>query len=438
VRTGDTIFALCSAPPAAGRCVVRVSGPGALDVAGSGLGAGVREVGFEVGGIVVPVVVYGFLGPASYTGEDVVELHVPGSPWVVAEILRELGRRHGFRAAEAGEFTARAFLAGKLDLTAAEGVAATIAAADARQLVAARQLLAGELAGEVRRMADTLAQLLALLEAGIDFTEEDISFLSRGQLESGVAGLRGGIAGLLARGRSFGRLSPHPTVVLAGAPNAGKSSLANALLGRERAVASPVAGTTRDVLWSELSLRRGQARLADVAGLEAGAGDELSVGMQERARTAMGQADVLVEVVDGSRGVARIEVQRPPDIVVWTKADLWGNPAAAVDGESGDVTTPVVSVSAVNGVGLSRLLELLDDACFGHESGHGLALTNRHRGELATADAALAASVAEPVAGEELAAAELRLALDALGRITGEVSPDDVLGRVFSTFCIGK
>jgi tRNA modification GTPase len=432
VIAADTITALASAPPPAERVVIRLSGPASFTAASaltrSSLSPGVIEASLHLDDLPIPITAWVFRGPRSYTGEDVVELHLPGSPWIVADTMRKLLAFPSVRMATAGEFTARAYLAGKMDLTAAEGVALAVAAADERQLRAARQLLAGTLAGKVRALSETLATLLALLEAGIDFTDEDVSFIAEDALREGIAALRASIDATLTAGAKFSARGEMPVIVLVGRPNAGKSSLMNALLREQRVVVSPVAGTTRDAIYADLQLARGKVLLADVAGFEdASAGDDIAREMAERAREALRTADIVVELVDGV-GDDRAVLSRAPDLTVRTKQDL---PSfIARDG--------MMSVSAATGHGLSELRAALDAQIFGQEGGQAIALNSRHVGQLQAAAGSLGAAGAAIGSGDEFVAAALREALDHLGEITGVISPDDVLGKVFATFCIGK
>lgn len=475
---GDTIVAVASAPPPAVRVVVRLSGPGAFRAAGSLLEEGAIEAPLGRGRLVlpalgrhgVPVGVYRFVGPRSYTGEDVVELHLPGSPWVVAEVMGRLLACEGVRHAEAGEFTARAYLGGKLDLTAAEGVAAVIAASDARELRAARQLMAGDLAAAVNGLTERLAQLLALLEAGIDFTDQDVSFISRADLRDGIDAVLGDVRRLMcesSRVRTALSDGGVPGVLLLGRPNAGKSTLVNALLGRPRAVTSPQAGTTRDVLYAELELANGRVKIADSAGIEpaargamedeAGEREEGGVSgkmkgeiageMRRRALAEGARADVLVLVrdvtdVEPLDVAALLPAGRAADLQVTTKIDRvrpGATTAAGGTGRGGESGSGGVAVSAHTGEGLGELREALDRLCFAREGGSRFALTARHVFHLSAAATALEqAGGLTGVGGDELIASSLRVALDELGAIVGVVTPDDVLGRVFATFCIGK
>lgn len=468
--TGDTIVAVSSAPPPARRVVVRLSGPQALLAASTVVrelpaSRGVARTHLRLAGrtadaaaecgLQLPAVVAVFRSPSSYTGEDVVELGVPGSSWVVQTLLTRLLACDGVRSAEPGEFTARAFLNGRIDLTAAEGVAATIAAADARQLAAAGQLRSGVLLRTLEPVTDKLADWLARVEAGIDFSDEDVRFITPAELAAGIDDLLVQLREVVARGRRFGVLAAVPRIVLAGPPNAGKSTLLNALAGRPRAVASPVAGTTRDRLETRIRLPRGEAVLTDTAGLpdaspppggpaSSVAEDPLTPAMLAAARQAIASADVLAWVVPADGSLPDVVPPRPPDLLIRTMADrLHGgaapHPLPSVAGAATEI--PSVVVSALTGDGLDRLRQTLNDLCFGRPGGDGLALTARHLHHLHAALDELAAtrqSIASGRPVDELTALSLRAALDSLGQISGAVSPDDVLGRVFATFCIGK
>ncbi len=200
-----------------------------------------------------------FAGPHSYTGEEIVELHLPGNPLLARMLLEEL-IANGARAAEAGEFTARAYFAGKIDLTQAEGVAAAVHAQGEAELNASRQLLAGELTRRLKPLSDLMAETLALVEAGIDFVEEGISFLPADELRRRIGRIDDALEVIVRESARFERVSHEPTVVLAGRPNAGKSTLLNCLAGRTRAVVSATAGTTRDAIRAEVVLPRGVVR----------------------------------------------------------------------------------------------------------------------------------------------------------------------------------
>ncbi len=442
-----------------------------------------------------PAWAYVFQGPRSYTGEDLVDLHLPGNPVLARLLLGELLRR-GARAAEAGEFTARAYFNGRIDLTGAEGVAATIAAGSEAELLAARQLLAGELARRLRPPMDAIAQTLALVEVGIDFSDEDVSFIAPESAERHIETARAHLSDLLQGSARFERLSHEPRFVLVGRPNAGKSTLLNALAGQARAVTSPTAGTTRDALTAEVVLPRGIVQVTDIAGLNdadeqaskigsEGAMAEIERKMRDMALRAIESADHVILICDPADERPPLQLPIEPDLVFWTKADLapalCSRPGYCSESQStassrhpersegflsaateetlrcaqgdglrpsnlfqrttgGGRNTPELSVSALTGENLDGLRSALDQLAFGGPaSGATLALNARH---LRSIDMALAALVrAAGLTQErspEFLALELREALDSLGQILGQVSPDDLLGRIFSSFCIGK
>lgn len=442
--SGDTIAAISSPVGVCARIIVRLSGPDAQGLlsglAGTELPArGIRRVSLRFAELDVPTTVYTFAAGASYTGQPVSEAHLPGNPLLADLLLRELFSL-GARLAEPGEFTARAFFSGRLDLTEAEGVAATIAAHSQDELSAARRLQSGELTACLRPIADQLTQLLALVETGIDFSEEDVQFITFEDARRRSRDISDQLRDLVDHSTRFERLSHEPTIVLCGRPNAGKSTLLNAICGMDRAIVSPIAGTTRDVISHQADLLRGQVRLVDVAGLDTDPpvpdSDEAGIhlAMRHKALNAIEQADVVALVRDVKDTRPPLDLPVLPHLTVLTMLDLLRDPAAPpARGES------TLCVSAKTGLLLPALISRLDDLAFGHSStGGGLALNARHQAQIHQAREALGRVVQTRVCSEELLALELRDALDALGQITGVICPDEVLGRIFATFCIGK
>ena len=428
MRLDDTIAAISSAVGPAARMIVRASGPGATDILrqlcpSSG---GLRTT-LHLAGMRLPVWALRFVAPHSYTGEDLFELHIPGNPLLARLLLDEMIRL-GARGAEPGEFTARAYFNGRIDLSQAEGVAAVVSAANQAELDAGRRLMAGELSRRLRPIMDRLAELLALIEAEIDFSDQDERFIRDGELRETLGTIRSQLEELLGQSPRLSRLSHEPRVALAGRPNAGKSTLLNALSESARAVVSPGAGTTRDALSAPVCLERGIIRLVDMAGLEETAGGaEIESQMRRRALEELERADVVVLVRDVADLLPPLELPREPELTVVTKIDLKprGGYASAFRG-----------VSAVTGENMEGLRRALDSLAFGSSIGGELALTVRHTQAIESATDCL--NRAGSNGATELIAAELRAALDSLGQVLGDVTPDDILGRVFSTFCIGK
>lgn len=386
-----------------------------------------------------------FQSPRSFTGQDIAELHLPGSPALLAMTLAKI-LTNGARQAEPGEFSARAFLHGKLDLTEAEGIAATISARSTHQLRAATSLREGRLHQWVTQYADRVADVLALVEAGIDFSDEPgVTFIALEELQQRLDAVISAVKSLESQAVSWEVLSALPTVVLLGRPNVGKSTLLNTLSGQNRAIVSPIAGTTRDAIAAEMCQSSRSVQLIDVAGVESthlGISGLMNIARQQT----LLRADVILLVVDHNdtpqtlqQLLSEVPLANVWKIIVRGKSDL---PEGMHDAPSG-LALPWIRVSARNGANLSALRELIFS--YAHRqpplAEDCLTLNDRHRQLLQQAGAALqrardmlAASVKFP----ELLAADLRVALDELGGISGTISSDDVLGRIFGSFCIGK
>ncbi|MDZ4830446.1 MAG: GTPase [Phycisphaerae bacterium] len=430
----SAIVARASAPGRGVRALLRLSGPptfallracGPLEAAPVRGGRTWRMFGR------VPCLLTIMPGPSSFTGDDCAEIALAGNPDLVAEVeSRLLAADATVRRAAPGEFTWRAFVNGRIDLTQAEGVAATIAASTDAELRAARTLVEGGLGRFVRDIAERVADDLALVEAGIDFTDqEDVVAISAAALATDLTSMIAALQSRVDRTVPTERLDAVPRVVLAGAPNAGKSTLFNALVGRTRTVVSSVAGTTRDAIAERLSVSTltgaMEIVLVDIAGLdcvESGPRGEHDVAMQRAARHAIETADLVVRCVGPESEAPDVSSR---EIVVYTKVDL-----ARRDG---------LGVCATTGAGLDALRQTIGTRLAARlvgGEGETLILGERHRSLLIEAIGHLERGLTTREA--ELVAANLRLTLDALGGITGAIAPDEVLGRIFGKFCVGK
>jgi tRNA modification GTPase len=384
--------------------------------------------------------------PHSYTGEDVVEVQCHGGRLVVNRICEWLVGG-GARLAEPGEFTKRAFLHGRLDLSQAEGVLETIQARSDESLRLAQELLRGTLSSEINALTETIAGLLARVEAGIDFVEEDIAFVSEQELLVGLDHTIMAVDRLLSSWEEGRILRNGAKVVIVGRPNVGKSSLLNALLRSDRAIVTPIPGTTRDVLEEQALIEGIAVRLSDTAGVRKSEDPIEQEGIR-RTGLALEEADLVLAVLDGSEEfstedeeILRQTEQRRRLIVV-NKCDRpmrWNReiPSPLAEGRT------VVTLSARTGENLDGLRQQMARALVPRllEAREGVVITKlRHRQALERASEALRGAK-ESVVGRlapEFLAADLRAALDFLGEITGRVTTDDILDRIFSEFCIGK
>lgn len=456
----DTIAAIATATGAAGLGIVRLSGPDSVTIAQALTGIALRPrhahyVLFheDDGSTLDDGIALYFAAPKSYTGEDVVELQAHGSPVLLSRLLQRC-LALGARAARPGEFTERAFLDGRLDLAQAEAVADLIHAGSLAAARAARRSLDGDFSRAVLTVAEQLAQLRVHVEAAFDFPDEDIDVLGTPALAARLADVRSALAGLRAAAGRGRRLVDGLHVVIAGAPNVGKSSLLNALMAEDRAIVSATAGTTRDLLRESLLLDGFAMTLVDTAGLHA-SHDPLEVEGIRRARAELERADLVLAVLDGSTGAAALSDDRstlaadlpPGTAVLWllNKSDL-GDPGSALveadavaDAES-DAEADALAISARTGAGLEALRERLRRAGGADPEGAGsFSARTRHLEALDRTAALLSDAAQRLAAGQgELAAEELRLAQAALGGVTGAEDADALLGRIFAGFCIGK
>jgi tRNA modification GTPase len=437
----DTIVAIATPPGIGGIGIVRLSGDEVPAIARAMLGS-VPEprratlVRFRdaAGAELDTGLALFFPAPASFTGEDVLELHAHGGPCVLASLV-EAAVALGTRRAEPGEFTRRAFLNDKLDLAQAEAVADLIASGSAQAARAALQSLRGRFSQEVDALAERLVRLRMHVEAAIDFPEEEIDFLADSALAAGLEECAAAFADLGARVHAGRILRDGLRVVIAGPPNAGKSSLLNLLSGEDSAIVTEVAGTTRDVLRERIDVDGRVVELVDTAGLREDP-DRIEAEGIRRAREALASADAVLWIQDASVPGAAPDAGLPADVpvtVVHNKTDLTGDaPGARDDG---------LWISALTGAGVDALRRHLAGLAGAGDLGEGaFTARRRHVEALARASAHFddgRRALADDRAGE-LLAEELRLAQEALGEITGAVSSDELLGRIFSEFCIGK
>ena len=441
----DTIVALATPPGTGGVAVVRISGDGAGRIARAMLGslpkprvATFATFADAAGEPLDKGLALYFPAPGSFTGESVLELHGHGGP-VVMSLLVEAAVELGARRAEPGEFTKRAFLNDKLDLAQAEAVADLIESGTAQAARAALRSLSGAFSDAVHDLQAQLTAIRVYVEAAIDFPEEEIDFLGDDELAGRLQQCAASFESLLSRA-AVGRLMRDGyRVVIVGRPNAGKSSLMNRLSGEETAIVTEFAGTTRDVLRERINIDGLAVELVDTAGLRDNP-DRIEEEGIRRARKAMAEADAVLWIQDATEAEAgRLEESVPagvPVTIVRNKIDLSSDAPGIVEGDP-----PVVMLSARTGQGLQALRRRIRDLAGFRDLGEG-AFTARRRHVEALRDAqrrfeAGRAALRDARAGE-LLAEELRLAQQSLGAITGEFTADDLLGRIFSEFCIGK
>ena len=440
----DTIVAIATPPGTGGIGVLRISGPDAFDI-----GASITASRIEPGRIqfrkfhdadgeaIDHGLCLSFRAPRSFSGEDSVELQAHGGP-IVLDMLLERVCQLGARLARAGEFSERAFLNGRLDLTQAEAIADLIESGSRAASRAAMRSLEGRFSNQIHRIVDEIVEVRAYIEAALDFAEEEIDFLADADLQHRLESCSSNLQTTLAQAEQGRTLQEGLEISLAGLPNAGKSSLLNTLAGYEAAIVTDIAGTTRDVLREHLSLRGIPLRIKDTAGLRDSDNPVEQEGVR-RAWDAIDQADAVIFLVDASRGMTdadrEIRDRLPEDrlLQVYSKSDLL------------DETTPhepgALYISVRSGEGINELI----DRVTGHASDYNqddqtIMARRRHVDALLRAgeQVARAAKILRTTQSGELVAEELRGAQQSLNEITGEFTSEDLLGAIFGKFCIGK
>ena len=445
---GETIAAIATPPGEGALAVIRISGAKALAVAdvvfrGKAIPSQTEErrVAFGKivdanGEVIDEVLLTVFHNPRSYTGEDLVEISGHGGPVVSSRVLAAL-LAAGARMARPGEFTERAFHNGKLDLTRAEAVMDLITAQTTRAAKAASGQLEGRLGREIEDLRADLLGCVAHLEAFIDFPEEGIDPESGEALRRRMDAIGGRISGLLATAEEGRLLRDGISLALCGAPNAGKSSLLNRLLGIDRAIVSETAGTTRDTIEERASLGGYPFRMIDTAGLRE-TDDPVEREGVERARRAAGDADLRIHLVDASAPKGPVEPLFPDELLVLNKVDL------LAEGTDRSGLPEGIPISCRTGEGIKTLVDAILTKVTGRNAGEATpdvtAINTRHRDCLRKAQGHLGAAVTLLASGEppELVAVELRSALGDVGEIVGEAGTEEILGQIFSSFCIGK
>jgi len=456
----DTIAAISTPPGRGGIGIVRLSGPHAASIAAQLIRlrqplehaharlAEVLDENDATGERIDEAMVTWFAAPNSYTGDELVEIAAHGSP-VVLDLLLRRALALGARLANPGEFTERAFLAGKLDLTQAEAVRDLI---DAQTLTQARQAasqMGGALSRRVAPTKQSLVELIALLEAGIDFAEDDVDVTPQAEIALRIAEIIPPLAALeasFARGRI---VHDGLTMAIVGRPNAGKSSLFNRLVERDRAIVTATPGTTRDLVTERISLEGIPLELVDTAGLREAFEEVEQLGIA-RSREALADAAIVLVVLDATQSLNHEErsllaaLHGRPALVAINKSDLANNSSGALQADqlaADELQIPAVATSALTGDGIAALREKIVALATGGAAAEPGLLTNlRHQQSVATArmameDAAHANVTSIP---HEMILLDLYRALWALDSLTGQTTPDDILNLIFSTFCIGK
>ena len=444
----DTIVAVATAPGAGGIGIVRLSGPAAAHVGSAITGTRLspRHAHYcsfhnSQQQILDSGIALFFPGPNSFTGEDIIELQAHGGPIILDLLLREC-LRLGARQANPGEFSQRAYLNDKIDLTQAEAIADLIGSKTERAALNATRSLQGDFSKEIETLVEKVTQLRILVEAAIDFPEEEIDFIKNEQVASKLQSIVDSFEDVEARARHGSVIQEGMKLVIAGKPNAGKSSLLNALCGQDTAIVTPVEGTTRDVLKELIHLDGMPLHIVDTAGLR-DSSDEIEQEGIRRAWNEIESADHVLLVIDATsygrdddQHLATVKRDIPVTVVL-NKCDLTDHPAGVVS-TPGDVT---IHLSAKTGDGVELLRQHLKDCGGLSDAGDGhYSARRRHLLNLEEAKQHLinGQTQLQDIGAAELLAEDLRMCQTSLGYITGAVSNDHLLGEIFSSFCIGK
>lgn len=450
----DTIAAQATAPGKGGVGIIRVSGPLAEKVAFRILGKCPKTRYAEyltftslAGEMLDQGIALFFKGPNSFTGEDVLELQGHGGPIILDLLLEEVTKIDGVRLANAGEFSERAFMNDKIDLAQAEAIADLIESNSVQAAKSALQSLQGEFSNKIHSLVEAVIQLRIYVEAAIDFPDEEIDFLSDGKVANDLNSIIENLLSVEYQAKQGSLLREGMKVVIAGKPNAGKSSLLNALSGRESAIVTDIAGTTRDVLSEHINIDGMPLHIIDTAGLRESPDKVEQIGI-ERAWNEIKQADKVLLMVDASKN-KEIDpdkiwpefIEKLPDnmpvTIIRNKIDLIGETVQIVS----DGNRPIISLSAHENKGITELKDHLKKAMGYQGTTEGTFMARRRHLdaiERAKQHLYIGKEQLETYVAGELLAEELRLVQQHLNEITGEFSSDDLLGRIFSSFCIGK
>lgn len=444
---GDTIAAIATPAGRGGIGVIRVSGADVAGLMTAVLGQSIapRHAHFGSfldarGEVLDQGLALYFPAPHSFTGESVLELHAHGSPVVLDLLMRRL-LQLGVRSARPGEFSERAFLNDKIDLAQAEAIADLIDSSTEQAARSAQRSLQGDFSRQINALVEALIQLRLYVEASIDFSDEEIDFLTEGHIAQQISALRQRLEALQASARQGCLLRDGMTLVIAGRPNAGKSSLLNRLTGRDSAIVTDIAGTTRDTLRETIQIDGLPLHLIDTAGLHDKSNDPVELEGMRRARAEIANADRVLLMIDDHDAVDSnaLLADIPPHLPVTrihNKIDLSGHLAGVADTDQG----AIVHLSLKTGDGVPLLLDHLK-RCAGYDDRAEGVFTarRRHLDAITRSRAAIHGAALRCASGElELLAEELRVAQEALSEITGEFTSDDLLGRIFGSFCIGK